>query len=86
MSWMSAICTQRDMLMREAMLVGATMARIAMRYMWSEIDSPFSMPTLAQPVRLVVFSRSMRWKKGTGEVMSCAGRCGIVESTAGDVN
>lgn len=38
----------------------------AMRYMWSEMDSPLGMPTWTQPERGVVFRRSRRWKKGIG--------------------
>lgn len=40
---------------------------IDMRYMWSEMDSPLSIPKRRQPSRLVVLRRSRRWKKGTGE-------------------
>jgi len=39
-----------------------------MRYIWSEIDSPATMLKRLHPSRLVVFSCSRRWKKGTGEV------------------
>lgn len=45
-----------------------------MRYMWSDIDSPWLMPNRRQPSRLVVFSRSSRWKKGTGEEVWDVGR------------
>ncbi len=47
---------------------GASIVRIDMRYIWSEIDSPAVMLKRLQPSRLVVFSRSRRWKKGTGDV------------------
>jgi hypothetical protein len=47
--------------------LGAIMVRMLIRYMWSEIDSALAMPKRTQPALLVVFSRSRRWKKGTGE-------------------
>lgn len=57
------------------------MVMMDMRYMWSEIDSPWFMPKRRQPSRFVVLRRSRRWKKGTGEVVCGSGRwaAGIVE-------
>jgi len=40
MSWMRAIFVQRGMLRREERVEGASMVRMDMRYMWSEMDSP----------------------------------------------
>jgi hypothetical protein len=53
-----------------------------MRYMWSEIDSPWVMPKRRQPSRLVVFRRSRRWRKGIGVVGGVVGAgVGRVERT-----
>jgi hypothetical protein len=43
------------------------MVMMDMRYMWSEILSPLSIPKRRQPSRGVVFRRSRRWKKGMGD-------------------
>jgi len=59
---------QRGMLRREERVEGASMVRMDMRYMWSEMDSPFSILKRRQPARGVVFRRSMRWKNGRGEL------------------
>ena len=45
---------------------GASMVMMDMRYMWSEMDSPFRRPMRRQPSRLVVLRRVRRWKKGIG--------------------
>jgi hypothetical protein len=58
---------------------------IDMRYMWSEMDSPWSMPNLRQPSRLVVFRRSRRWKNGTGED-ECFSSGVMVERTVSGVH
>lgn len=47
---------------------GQSMVMMDMRYMWSEIDSPWLMSKRRQPSRLVVLRRSIRWKKASGEV------------------
>ncbi len=52
-----------------------------MRYMWSEIDSPLLMSKRRHPSRFVVFSRSRRWKKGTGEEEFSSMGKGKVDST-----
>ena len=52
----------------EAKGSGASMVMMDIRYMWSEMDSPDSIPKRRHPSRFVVFSRSRRWKKGTGDV------------------
>lgn len=61
------------------------MVMMDMRYMWSEIDSPWLIPNLRQPSRLVVFRRSRRWKKGTGED-ECFSRGASVERTVSGVH
>lgn len=68
--------------MREDSEEGAIMVRMDMRYMWSEMDSPCTIPKRRQPSRLVVFSRSSRWKKGSGESVSGTGGEESSESAA----
>lgn len=46
--------------------VGAHIRMMAIRYMWSAMDSESGTPKRGQPVRGVVLRRSIRWKKGTG--------------------
>ncbi|KAI5283167.1 hypothetical protein KEM52_003498, partial [Ascosphaera acerosa] len=53
-----------------------------MRYMWSEMDSPCAMPQRRQPSRFVVFSRSTRWKKATGDADCSSNFSGISPRTA----
>lgn len=66
---------------------GANMLIMAMRYMWSEMDSPRAMPNRRHPSRLVVLSRSRMWKYGTGESeFSAGGPAGIVARTLGTVH
>lgn len=76
------------MSMREARARGASSVMMAMRYMWSEIDSPWFMPKRRQPSRFVVFRRVRRWKKGTGEVVCDTGwkGAGMVERTVEGVH
>lgn len=52
----------------EARDSGTSMVIIDIRYMWSEMDSPDSMPKRRHPSRFLVFSNSRRWKKGIGDV------------------
>lgn len=47
---------------------GASMVMMDIRYMWSEMDSPSNIRKRRHPSRFVVFSRSRRWKKVTGDV------------------
>lgn len=61
------------MLRRDEREGGASMVRMDMRYMWSEMDSPCLMWKRHQPSRLVVFRRSRRWKKGIGLVGAVEG-------------
>ena len=59
------------------------MMMMDMRYMWSEMDSPFLMLKRFQPSRLVIFRRSRRWKKGTGEAGFEGTGVGRVDRTVG---
>ena len=54
---------------------------IDMRYIWSEIDSPWLIPNRRQPSRLVVFRRSIRCMNGRGEVELSSGWIGNVDRT-----
>ena len=57
------------------------MVMMDMRYIWSEMDSPWLMLKRRQPSRLVVLRRSRRWKKGSGEVELVWKGVGRVERT-----
>jgi hypothetical protein len=59
---------------------------MAIRYMWSPIDSPWLMPKRRQPSRLVVLRRSIMWKKAIGESVEVSGRWGISLRTGGVVS
>jgi len=59
------------------------MVMMDMRYMWSEMDSPWLMPKRRHPSRLVVLRRSRRWKKGRGEDELVSGWLSRVERTVG---
>lgn len=50
-----------------------------MRYMWSAIDSPWTMPKRRQPSRLVVLRRWRRCRKGRGDEEFVWGRWERVE-------
>lgn len=54
------------MLSLELSDAGASIVMMDMRYMWSEMDSPVSMPKRRQPSRLVVLRRVRRWRKERG--------------------
>ena len=82
-SWMRASRVHRERLRRGVRLVGQSMVMRAMRYIWSEMDSPEVMPKRRQPSRLVVLRRARRWKKGTGDGWEGVGRCGKVERAVG---
>ena len=59
------------------------MVMIAMRYMWSEIDSGSRILKRFQPSRGVVFTREMWWRKGSAlkvELGGVVGRGEVVES------
>ncbi len=57
---------QRGMSRRALREEGASMVRMAMRYMWSAMDSLDGMPKRRQPSRGVVLRRVRRWRKGRG--------------------
>jgi len=60
------------MSIRDANDGGQSIVMMDIRYMWSEIDSPWLMPNLRHPSLFVVFSRSSMWKNATGEdVLAC---------------
>lgn len=65
----------------EAREGGASIVMTDMRYMWSAIDSPWGMLNRRQPSLLVVFSRSRRWKNGTGDELFSSIGCGRVAMT-----
>lgn len=65
---------------------GVSSVIIDIRYMWSEMDSPWLMPKRRQPSRFVVLRRSRRWKKGKGEVEFVIGWEGRVERTVWGVH
>lgn len=56
------------MLSRDERFGGTSMVMIDIRYMWSAIDSPSVIVNRRHPSRFSRFNRSIRWKKGTGEV------------------
>lgn len=66
---------------REERGEGGSMVMMDMRYMWSDIDSPFRIPKRRQPSRLVVLRRWRRCKKGIGVVGLVGGGWGRVERT-----
>lgn len=74
---------QRGTSRREDSEGGQSMVMIDMRYMWSEMDSPWLMPNLRHPSRLVVFRRSRRWKKGTGEDECCSSGARVERTVSG---
>ena len=78
MSWIKAILVQCGTLMREEREAGASMVKMDILYMWSEIDSPWEIPNRLHPSRLVVLRRSRMWKNGTGDDVffsGCTGNC-----------
>lgn len=76
---------QRRILSFDDIDLGAIMVRMLIRYMWSEMDSDFSMPKRFQPARGVVFSLSSRWKKEMGDVVFSSYRGLIVDTTVRSV-
>ena len=60
---------QCGMFRREARDAGASMVMMDMRYMWSEMDSPWEIIRRRHPSRGVVLRRSMMCRKGSGVVV-----------------